>query len=452
VLVAEAIVGPYRVLKEIGQGGMGTVYLGEHTLLGRTVAIKVLRPVLSTDAEMVQRFFNEARALTRIADPGIVQVFDFGHHVDGNAFIVMELLDGESIDKRLKRVGRFGPIECLRLMRLICTSLRAAHAKGVIHRDLKPENIFIVDDPAIPGGERTKILDFGLAKLTGDEPGEHTTRADVLMGTPRYMSPEQCRGGGALDHRSDIYSIGCVMFTMLTGRPPFNATGAGDVIVAHLNDRPPLASSCAPDLPAAIDELIATCLQKSPAKRFQSMTELVCALDTAGCALHGWSSVISAIESSNIPADTIIDHPMVPDAPERTPASLAVHRPEIDTKPLDSVDDVRSRGRVRRRKRLMWSAGLAAGAVSFVVALAFGLQTGSGASPQAPGPLTSVESPPAVVEPARSTTSPAVNAPDHARTVKLADEPHPPSPARPKLRRNPQRQPRGGVEHDSSAA
>ena len=133
---------------------MGTVYLGEHTLLGRKAAIKVLLPSLSANEEIVKRFFNEARAVTRIADPGIVQIFDFGHHTDGSAFIVMELLEGEPMDKRLKRLGKFGLIECLRLMRMICTSLAAAHAKGIVHRDLKPENIYIVSDPAVTGGER----------------------------------------------------------------------------------------------------------------------------------------------------------------------------------------------------------------------------------------------------------------------------------------------------------
>ncbi|HEX7843456.1 MAG TPA: serine/threonine-protein kinase [Kofleriaceae bacterium] len=287
----------YRLLNEIGQGGMGTVYLGEHTLLRRRTAIKILRPSLSTDAEMVERFFNEARALTRIADPGIVQIFDFGHHTDGNAFLVMELLDGETMDRRLKRVGRFGLVECLRLMRLICMSLEVAHAKGIVHRDLKPENIFIVDDPAATGGERAKILDFGLAKLSGDESGKLTTRADVLMGTPKYMSPEQCRGGGGVDHRADIYAIGCVMFTMLTGQPPFDGMPSGDLVVAHLREQPPLASSRVSELPAVVDEILQKCLQKSPAERFQSMAELARALGSAGHALYGWSSVVSSSDS-----------------------------------------------------------------------------------------------------------------------------------------------------------
>ncbi len=286
---------------------MGTVYLGEHTLLGRKAAIKVLLPWLSADEGIVKRFFNEARAVTRIADPGIVQIFDFGHHTDGGAFIVMELLEGEPMDKRLKRIGKFGLIECMRLMRLICTSLGAAHAKGIVHRDLKPENIFIVGDGAVPGGERAKILDFGIAKLSGDEPG-NPTRTDVLIGTPMYMSPEQCRGGGAIDHRSDIYAIACVMFTMLTGRPPFHSMGSGDLIAAHLREAPPLASSRVPELPAIIDQILQKCLRKAPAERFQSMTELIRVLGSAEQTLSRSSTVVNVVD----PSDAFVQSEQLP--------------------------------------------------------------------------------------------------------------------------------------------
>jgi serine/threonine-protein kinase len=290
-------IGTYRVVKKLGEGGMGTVYLGEHTLLGRSAAIKVLLPSLSTNDEIVQRFFNEARAVTRIGDPGIIQVFDFGHHPEIGAFIVMERLEGESLDARLRRIGRVGAAETLRLMRLICGSLGAAHAKGIVHRDLKPENLFIVPDPAVPGGERPKILDFGIAKLADDEPGVLKTRTGVVMGTPMFMSPEQCSGSGVVDHRSDIYSIACVMFAMLTGRPPFHGPGAGDLIAAHLREPAPLAASRVPGLPGAIDGILQRCLTKSPAGRFQSMAELVQELDAVEQALLGSSTAMPAARS-----------------------------------------------------------------------------------------------------------------------------------------------------------
>src|SRR3954470_23271964 len=196
-------IGAYRVLTQIGEGGMGSVWLAEHIALGRRAALKVLHPEFSNRPDIVTRFFNEARAATAIADPGIVQIFDFGQHVDGSAYIVMELLDGEPLDLRLQREGALGLGDALRLMRQVASTLGAAHARGVVHRDLKPENIFVVRDPEVPGGERAKVLDFGIAKLAGEHVGVKTQTAAV-MGTPTFMSPEQCRGAGQVDQRSDV--------------------------------------------------------------------------------------------------------------------------------------------------------------------------------------------------------------------------------------------------------
>src|SRR5690242_5535956 len=157
-------VGAYRLIQRIGEGGMGTVWLAEHTMLGRRAAVKVLHASFSSQAEIVARFFNEARAATAINDLGIVQIFDFGHHTDGSAYIVMELLDGEPLDHRIAR-GPLPVADALRIMRQVASALGAAHASGIVHRDLKPENIFLVRDPEVPGGERAKLLDFGIAKL-----------------------------------------------------------------------------------------------------------------------------------------------------------------------------------------------------------------------------------------------------------------------------------------------
>ncbi len=281
-------IGQYRIVRKLGEGGMGSVWLGEHTLLGRRAAIKVLLPEYSNNQTIVQRFFNEARAVTAIADPGIVQVFDFGH-ANGSAYLVMELLEGEAMDTRLKRIGRFMPADAIRLMAQIATSLGAAHAKGVIHRDLKPENIFIVGDQAVTGGERTKVLDFGIAKLTGDESGVQKTRTGMIMGTPVFMSPEQCRGTTNIDARSDIYTLGCVLFTMLCGRPPFESEGSGDLIIMHVRDMPPRPSSIVPSLIPEIDAFVLRCLEKDPNHRFQSTAEMVQALAQVEAALFGVS-------------------------------------------------------------------------------------------------------------------------------------------------------------------
>ena len=283
-----ATVGSYRVLYKLGEGGMGAVYVAEHTLLGRKAAIKALLPELSAHKEIVQRFFNEAKAVTQITDPGIVQVFDFGYDSEGRAYIVMELLEGEPMDKRLARVGMLAPADTVRMMKQICASLGAAHAKGIIHRDLKPENLFIVGDPAVTGGERAKILDFGIAKLSSND-STTKTRTGMMMGTPVYMSPEQCRGAGNVDHRSDVYSIGCVMMTMLTGRPPFEGAGSGELIVSHMREAPPLAASRVPGMPPVIDHIIQRALAKDPAQRFQSMAEMVQALAAAEATLFGFT-------------------------------------------------------------------------------------------------------------------------------------------------------------------
>jgi serine/threonine protein kinase len=276
--VVGAVIGSYQLIQKLGEGGMGVVYLGQHTLLGRRAAIKVLLPALSARPDIVNRFFNEARAVTLISDPGIVQVFDFGYHTDGSAFIVMEFLEGEPLDKRLAKLGRFSVYEALRLCRQIATSLAAAHAQHIVHRDLKPENIFLVRDAEVASGERSKILDFGIAKLSDDHPGKLKTHTGTLMGTPVYMSPEQCRGLAEIDHRSDIYALGCVLFHLITGRPPFMGEGVGDIISAHIRELAPAASSLVAGIAPNVDALLLRCLAKAPADRYPSMTELAAAI------------------------------------------------------------------------------------------------------------------------------------------------------------------------------
>jgi serine/threonine-protein kinase len=269
-----SVIGQYRVTKKLGEGGMGAVYAGEHALLGRKAAIKMLLPTLSQNQEIVQRFFNEARAATAIQDPGIVQIFDFGYHGDGSAYIVMEYLEGEPLDSRLKRLGRLNPVDALRIMRQASSSLAAAHARGIIHRDLKPENIFLVPDREVAGGERPKLLDFGIAKLTNDAESKVKTHTAAIMGTPMYMSPEQCRGAGAVDARSDVYALGCVLFHLVVGRTPFDGEGVGEIIASHLREPPPIPSHLAPGIPPELDQLILRCLAKQPEQRFQSANEL----------------------------------------------------------------------------------------------------------------------------------------------------------------------------------
>jgi len=275
-MVVGTQIGAYRVLQQIGEGGMGTVWLAEHMMLGRRAAIKLLHPMFTARPDIVTRFFNEARAATAISDPGIVQIFDFGHHVDGSAYIAMEMLEGEPLDKRLRRLGRLAIADALRIMRQVASTLGVAHLRGIVHRDLKPENIYLVRDPEVIGGERAKVLDFGIAKLTGD--ASVKTNTSAVMGTPAYMSPEQCRGAGQVDQRSDVYALGCMLFALITGAPPFDAEGPGEIIAMHLRERPPALASRVQGIPPELETLVMHCLAKDPAHRYASGTELAAAI------------------------------------------------------------------------------------------------------------------------------------------------------------------------------
>jgi tRNA A-37 threonylcarbamoyl transferase component Bud32 len=277
-------IGQYRIIRKIGAGGMGLVYLGEHTLLGRRAAVKTLLPTVASNREIVERFFNEARATSAISDPGVIQVFDFGYHVDGTAYIVLELLEGEALSARLDRLGVLPLGDALRFARQIAGSLAAAHARDIVHRDLKPENIFLVRDAEAQGGERTKIIDFGICKVGAGDP--MLTEAGAMIGTPVYMSPEQCRGSAEVDARSDIYAFGCLLFHVLTGRPPFLGEASGDLVVAHIQEPPPPPSRFAPGLPPAVDAVLLRCLAKQPEDRFPSMMAVQAALGAVAVAVE----------------------------------------------------------------------------------------------------------------------------------------------------------------------
>ncbi|MCA9694995.1 MAG: serine/threonine protein kinase, partial [Myxococcales bacterium] len=284
--------GKYRVGRRLGAGGMGVVYVGEHELLGNQVAVKVINPELARSEGSVTRFLNEAVSAARIKHAGIVQIFDYGADAtSGSAYFVMELLDGESLAERLARVGWLDTAHALRLVAQIADTLRAAHAAGIIHRDLKPDNVFLVPDPLVPGGERIKLLDFGIAKLFGDGlgGGASATRTGDVLGTPYYMSPEQCRGAGLVDHRADIYSLGCVLFRLVCGRVPFPGEGVGEILAAHIHVAPPAPRSLRPDIPEALEQLILQMLAKSPDERLQSMTAVLGAVAAVAevCGIDG---------------------------------------------------------------------------------------------------------------------------------------------------------------------
>src|SRR4051812_20609418 len=266
---------------------MGTVYRAEHVVLGSPAAVKILLPQFTQDTVVVDRFFQEARAASAIRHAGIVEVFDFGRLPTGQAFIAMELLRGEELASFLARRGALDPSLAVQIAIQMLAALSATHLVGVIHRDLKPDNIFLVPDPGAPGAIRVKILDFGIAKLTGrplpGQPGRPRTK-NMILGTPAYMAPEQCRGGSELDARADLYAVGCLLFELLTGRPPFIAAGDGEVMAMHIYEPPPRLSNLAPHLPVELDALLAKLLTKDPADRIPSAAYAHATLERAPVA------------------------------------------------------------------------------------------------------------------------------------------------------------------------
>jgi len=272
--------GSYRIQSELGLGGMGAVYLAEHRHLGRKAAVKVLRKEFANRPDLLERFFAEARATSMIEHPGIVNIFDCEVDGTGQPYIVMEYLAGETLGAHLGRRGPLPHLDALTIARRIADALGAAHAKGIVHRDLKPDNVFVLEMP--PGA--IKLVDFGIAKLTAafQAGGMSRTQTGALMGTPLYMSPEQCRGAGSVDQRTDIYSLGCLLFEMLSGRPPFDYGGLGELVAAHITQMPPDVREFAPRVPDQVAFAVADLLKKDPNERPQSMRDVVVKLRALG--------------------------------------------------------------------------------------------------------------------------------------------------------------------------
>lgn len=256
--------GPYRVVRQLGQGGMGVVYEAIHEGISRRVAIKLLRSEYAHNSQVAQRFFNEARAANLIEHPALVQISEFGQLPDGSTYLVMELLKGESLGSRLRRVGALPLPTVLRIGCQLAEALCAAHEKNIVHRDLKPENVMLVPDSAVAGGERVKLLDFGIAKLA--EAGQNLTATSALLGTPKYMSPEQARGAGSIDDKTDVYALGVMLFELVAGQPPFKGE-AGELIAQHLYAPPPPLASLVPTVPPVVAELLARLMEKEKLQR-----------------------------------------------------------------------------------------------------------------------------------------------------------------------------------------
>lgn len=329
-------IGSYVVERELGAGGTGTVYACRHTMIDREVAVKVLHDDHARDPEQVARFFQEAKAAAEIGHPNIIVIIDYGTlppALGSRTYLMMESLEGESLDKRLRR-GTLSLDDVAHILTQVTSALIACHSKGVIHRDLKPSNVFLCArsfDPLF-----VKLLDFGTAKLAAPAPGMHRTQYGVVIGTPAYMSPEQCEGKGAIDHRSDIYSLGVMIYEMLTGTLPFEGR-LEDHLLGHLTRAPDPPSRRNPAVPPEWEALCLRMMEKSREARFQSMTDVAHALDD----LRGHAAAYAAFRTQRA-ASGHSGHTQIAPAPDAADSAsrmtlhldlapvLAVEHPPVD--------------------------------------------------------------------------------------------------------------------------
>jgi len=283
-LLGVVVSGRYKILRRIGEGGMGIVYEAEHVVIEKRVALKVLRDDFSRRPELVERFRQEARSASRIGHENIVDISDFGETPSGANYFVMEMLNGEDLAMLLAREGSLNPEFAVSVVLQCCKGLGAAHAKGIVHRDMKPENIFLIERE----GRRdvVKLVDFGIAKMSDVEtpgaPGRKLTKTGMIFGTPEYMSPEQA-SGKSLDHRVDIYALGVILYELLSGRVPFVGDTFMGVLTQHMFEEPPKLRDINPKaiVPAALESVVRKALAKDPNQRYQTMHEMAVAIQYA---------------------------------------------------------------------------------------------------------------------------------------------------------------------------
>lgn len=291
--VGTTIDGRYLVERVLGEGGMGLVYRAKHIVLNKLLAVKVLRPDVSRDEEIITRFRQEAQSASAIGNQHIIDISDFGTLPDGSTYFVMEYLDGADLTKVIEQQSPLEPSRIIYIAKQLCDALFAAHEAGIVHRDLKPDNIYL-----IKRGNDTnfvKVLDFGIAKVGGTS--SKLTRAGQVFGTPHYMSPEQCAGTG-VDHRTDIYAIGIILYEMITGRTPFDADNLMGILTKHLYEAPVPPSQIRPDCPKDLESVVMRCIAKKQDERYATCREL---LDDLNRLEAGHQTVASTMTYSQVP-------------------------------------------------------------------------------------------------------------------------------------------------------
>jgi serine/threonine-protein kinase len=315
VISSGQTIGNYRILNKIGTGGMGAVYLAEHPLIGKRVALKVIHRELAGNREVVSRFFQEARAVNKIGNEHIVEIHDFGVTPEGDHFYIMEYLEGRTLASVLAREE----LEVMRALHIgaqIASALAAAHAAGIIHRDLKPDNIMLM--ARLGDQDFVKVLDFGLAKMFSAENAVKTA-AGVLLGTPQYMSPEACESKRNIDHRTDIYALGVLLFQMMTGALPFEGETMGEVLVKQVTMLPPAPRAMNPAIPPSVEQILLRCLAKPVDARFATMLDLREALLDPEAYLRGSPPIAPARSVTSALALGEARTAMLPAAPAPPP-------------------------------------------------------------------------------------------------------------------------------------
>lgn len=273
-LLGKTLAGKYRIEDRLSEGGMGTVYRGTHVLMDKTVAVKVLLPSLAADEKIVARFSREARAASRISHPHALSVTDFGEAEDGVVFLVMEYLDGKTLKEIIREEGPMAVPRSVEILRQVGGALEAAHTQGVVHRDLKSDNIMLLSSS---GTDYAKVLDFGIAKIKEPDGAYDPalTAPDLVIGTPQYMSPEQCSQSPDIDARSDIYSLGVILYELMVGHVPFTGESPTAIMLKQLQEPAPSVLDERSDVPPPVAHVIARALAKRPEDRYQTVTELV---------------------------------------------------------------------------------------------------------------------------------------------------------------------------------